>query len=264
MRHGFTLIELLVVVAVIGVLTGVLLPALATAREAGRTTECASNIRQLHLANDMHASDEGGRYVPGAARIQGANLHRWHGARESVGEAFDASRGPLTPYLDSGGASEALRACPSFAGVLEAREKAAGAFEKGCGGYGYNNVFVGTRRRPHNGAWVVQTDETGSLRARFMNPARTIGFADAAFAGDELIEYSFAEPRFWPEYDGFRPDPSIHFRHAGRARVVWLDGHVSSEELTKTHSSGLYPTDPASFGIGWFGRRDDNSLYDYR
>lgn len=265
--RAFTLLELLVVIAVIAVLVGLLLPALGRARRAALSAECASNIRQLHLANDLYASDHADRFVPGAARIETENRARWHGRRDATGDLFSPRGGPITPYLEAERASTTLRACPAFAPTIEALAERGQGFERGCGGYGYNNAYVGVDRREQpagSGIFQTITDRLGALRARFAAPAVTVVFADAALAADELIEYSFIEPPYWPHLPAFRPDPSIHFRHEGRATIIWLDGHVTRERMSHTESSGLYTANPRDHAIGWFGDSASNALFDYR
>lgn len=265
MTRAFTLIETLVGIAVIAALVGVLAPTLGAARKSTRLALCMSNARQLSAANNAYALDHDGRSVPAAARFQQDNLRRWHGERDSVGQPFDPARGALTPYLGSAATSEGVRACPEFAPALRALRESGAGFESGAGGYGYNGAFVGAERVEASGdAWSLRTDERGARRSRFHRPSETIEFGDAAFAGDDgIIEYSFLEPSVWPEYPDYRPDPSMHFRHAGRAVVAWLDGHASARERTSTNWSGLYRADPGPLGIGWFGPDDSNALYDY-
>ena len=57
---AFTLVELLVVIAIVAVLTALLLPALASARERGKGTACLSNLNQLGLAIRAYADDYAG------------------------------------------------------------------------------------------------------------------------------------------------------------------------------------------------------------
>ena len=75
MKKQFTLIELLVVIAIIAMLAAILLPALNSAREAGKMANCASNMKQMGSALNMYLSDNDDTFPnsSGYGKAQGTN-----------------------------------------------------------------------------------------------------------------------------------------------------------------------------------------------
>lgn len=97
-RKAFTLVELLVVIAIIGILVALLLPAVQSAREAARRTDCKSRLRQQALAVTLY-HDTQGNFPPGRA---GSPRYPEGTEQHAVSWAFY-----LLPYVEEQALSDA-------------------------------------------------------------------------------------------------------------------------------------------------------------
>jgi prepilin-type N-terminal cleavage/methylation domain-containing protein len=100
-RRGFTLIELLVVIAIIGILIGMLLPAVQKVKEASAKAACSNNLKQIGLA--LHNYDHNQGSLPPAIWMPYAHLNAGRDGTNS--DITNASFGPnwavlILPYLE--------------------------------------------------------------------------------------------------------------------------------------------------------------------
>ncbi len=227
LRGGFTLIELLVVVAIIATLMSVLLPALAHARQQGRSVKCLAHARELSRGLLMYQI-QWGCYPGHKLPTEDGGSVRWYQAMADLLGGFDVQQCPSTPDWTVGRNNS----------------------------YGYNYKYVGSLRtntEPENPHRPYEAFPIRSVRA----PARTISFADNDGTGRELPWRDSGEPdgKNWRRLGnhGYTLDPTyiplysehtlnsegvpepyawrnfrtfMSNRHLRKASTVFLDGHA--------------------------------------
>lgn len=211
-RPGFSLIELLAVIAIIALLVGIALPALAQARGAARGAVCGSNARQMAQAMILYTRDHDGRIFPQYEDLPDGR--RWWFGYEATGgptaegeRLLDRTRGYLWPYY---GVTDSIEVCPSFP-IDSSRYKP--KFTTNWTTYGPPLQLI----NPNQPAAIDDVAET----------SRTLAFADAAQVNRFQAPASFSNPLLEQWFYVTRIENLVHYVHGETATASFLDGHVA-------------------------------------
>jgi prepilin-type N-terminal cleavage/methylation domain-containing protein len=115
--RAFTLIELLVVIAIIGILAALLLPAVQSARESARRSQCTNNVRQIALAVHNFISANKG-YPPGLPNCSPL-ASQWESGGAQMGDYMATCQGPcwaanILDFLGETALDQRIQACVMY------------------------------------------------------------------------------------------------------------------------------------------------------
>jgi len=218
-RKAFTLIELLVVIAILGLLAAVLFPVFAGVQERGRQTACLSNLRQLHLAVTMYASDHDSLLPP-----YGTDFGSGFGSTSPKMEERDVDyAAQLTAVLDPYIKEPAIWFCPTD-GLART------ASTEGFVNHLYTSYKTGQD-------WYALADK----------PLPVLGHAFIDYSNLGGWQHKGDRPLFTDDLWGCvtppgplgTPEIPPAYSHKGRYNIIMFDGHVLSFSRDQVPCYGL-------------------------
>ena len=234
----FTLIELLVVIAIIAILAAILLPALNSARERGRTADCLSHYKSVSTYNLMYLGENNDQQPPNNGTAPSGLPVTWVDfllVANNVGMEIVRCPSFIT---DKAGAE----GCYVSAGSLKTY------WETGISGYGSAMTAYSQMARNcalQDSSWSL--GKIGGKISRLKHPSKVLCFADS------YRPYGKRDSGFFILYHSYLDSNNaqglLDARHGGSVVCAFVDGHAEAirtnagaDRMTYTSSNNPYPT----------------------
>ena len=228
----FTLIELLVVIAIIAILAAILLPALNSARERGRSASCINNLKQMGNALSMYQDDNDNYNTYACFFDKSREQQVWH---TTLLPYMGCSKVTVNRQAGENSLREEILICPSL--PIEECIRPAGYFT----GYTVNGRSSGNR---FFGYFTSANAIPQYKMNEIARPSVIMAITDtSAKKGDGTFAYTRTNAAVW-SWDGNMANANdlltkgIDVRHSSAANFCYFDGHVGSFKPPWPFSSG--------------------------
>jgi prepilin-type processing-associated H-X9-DG protein/prepilin-type N-terminal cleavage/methylation domain-containing protein len=249
--RAFTLVELLVVIGIIAMLIGLLLPALAAAREQAKTVKCLSNLRQMTIAVDLYCQNYHGTYPLSSYSSYIAPLSTSYAWDYTTSTNLTTGAQTLSPGLLWQKAIYSVQGCPSYDGP--SNTTLAVPFT----GYDYNASYIGGLP-PGPGQTNSPCPPMKQSQIRQSSGCAIFGDGQYYNGGQAYMRSPFPGPVDIALGYNSPSAGTQGFRHRGKTNAAFCDGHA---ETMGTRYTQYNPLDTHALGPGTGFLSADNSAY---